>query len=352
MFVFEIISIILGILNTFASVFTLFLLKCSPRFNSYNTLIKYMTYCQFIFDFLATMDQILSYGFKIKTVSIQAYVIPFQIIMFFVGLASGLFALVIVWLLFYIVYYRSYIDVTHFQKRLLSFVFIPCCVICVAVGIVIIGWGYASIEYEFIYDVYQFARLSIILLIIAMISIIFYTLSITKGYYSDNESNPVYVLAKKLIIYPIVQFISRVPFFFMNTYPNVDWLIHLSYLTAPCGGIGNMIAFIIANSYCKDVIYGLILCKSIVISDEPLNGEIKIKETRSRLNSHYSTNSTDSESYFVNNNIDGRLLSIEDFDLPYEQRKSYNNHINYDNFDEEQLTRHIAVLSNYKSNGI
>lgn len=113
-----------------------------------------------------------------------------------------------------------------------------------------------------------------------------------------------------------------------------------------------MIAFIIANSYCKDVIYGLVCCKPIVISEEPLHGEIKIKEARSRLNSQYSTNSTDSDYHNVNNNIEDRLLSIDDFDLSYEQKNGYNNHINYDNFDEEQLARHIAVFNNYKSNGI
>lgn len=236
MLVFEFFSIIFGILNTLASVFTLFLLKCSPRYNSYNTLIKYMTYCQLIFDLFATIDQVLEYGFKIITASVPAYVLPFQIVMIFVGLASGLFALVIVWLLFYIVYYRSYIDVTHFQKRLLSFVFIPCFAICLAVCIVIVGWGYGSNEYDLIYDVYQYARLLIILLIVVMISIIFYTLSITKGNSSENESNPVYVLAKKLIIYPIVQFISRVPFFLYNIL-GLD--IHISYLAGINSSIFN-----------------------------------------------------------------------------------------------------------------
>lgn len=110
-------------------------------------------------------------------------------------------------------------------------------------------------------------------------------------------------------------------------------LWHLTYFFLFFGGFGNFVAFYYANPLCKSAIRSFLYCNNN-ITNASIQDEIQIKET---ISNEISSERT---SFFNIYNANNYCYQIEDFDI---SNIDYSNII-FDDLNEEQLVRHIAVL--------
>jgi hypothetical protein len=189
-------------INTLASAFTLYLIYVINRNNDYNSIIKYLTISQFLFD-------ASQYLFGIDNELIAIIYMPFTLA---TGVASASFSLFLCSILSYIVISRDYLDVNYIKMRYLVIIFL----ISASIGVSLL---LASIYndanmYSNVFSVYNDLRMLIIVIIIILILWTFKVIYEMKIGASQKNNHPIYLLAKRLSLYPIVQLISRLPIFF------------------------------------------------------------------------------------------------------------------------------------------
>lgn len=177
------------IINGFFSLLTLIIIYKIPYKNDFNSILIYLTITQTIFDFsfLANTPQLV--------VSIAS----------FSGLATALFTLLISCLLSYTIRKRKYIDVEYYKNKILFLIM----TISISFGVVI----YLTFLNSFIaMDVYIKLRLIIVFLIIVLLLFTFFTLDEMKlNRKLNGKYHAIYILAKRLCMYPIIQLITRLP---------------------------------------------------------------------------------------------------------------------------------------------
>lgn len=236
-----------GIVNILASLLNFYLLKKNTKENSYNTIVLWMTISQFMYDFLYSTDNFMGYNYGISMWSLDQKYITNSFITIYMssGIACGLFALVFSWILFYIVTFKAYIDLSFFKIVFLRFVFCITFLYGLSELIILLVWGNKdpislinTPQFTIIYDVYQYLRLATVAIIIIFTSSTLYTLSKMKFSKHERKNHPIYVLAKKTFIYPIIQLIIRTPYYVsyqMFPFPMITppWLSLLSALCLP-----------------------------------------------------------------------------------------------------------------------
>jgi hypothetical protein len=229
--------------NVLASIFTLYLLVKIKRKNTYNLIIFWMTIMQGIYDL---------FQFHYYDIANSEWHSVIIICSLPAGLVSALFTLSISYILWYIVISKNYIDLTYNKFRLLFTIFGSCFIFQIAL-VVTLFWTTGD-EYQYVYGFYQYSRLLIIVIITVFACITYYILNQMKTSSTDNNRRPIYLLARKLCLYPIIQLISRVPYFISFNFSDNENLNTFADFCIPIGGIGNLIAFIIANPNCKEII--------------------------------------------------------------------------------------------------
>jgi hypothetical protein len=355
----SILSIIItfSFLNIFACILTLYLVTKNPKKNSYNDVIFFMTIFQLIVNLSSTFDDILIVNDFDYIVNDETYLLIIELLLLPSGLATALLSLIITWILFYIVYFRAYIDVNYFKFRLYGSVSIIISVLAFFVCFTLLKDGYLSDSFLFVYDIYNHSRIIITAIIILMLTVTFYILNKTQVSISEKGKHPIYLLAKKLILYPVIQFVTRFPnfiwrqFYFNDGLPNAMYYINLFCIIF--GGLGNFIAYWIANPViCKNIVLDLFLCNKL--DSEEI--EEQQNDRLSEINDKYdrsSLASIDRDSTVSNGNYLLRSSSVNQFRMTVSDFNIYDeegNMIIYgyeqcESLDEEQLVRRIAVLN-------
>ena len=404
--------------NFLASVLTLVLLYIIEKKNSYMSVISAMTIAQGVFDaslFLFVNSDKYS-----------------QNIQLFLGVAAGtaaaMWSLVICLVMTYVVTSRRYFDLSKQLTKLHFWINGYCLSFGISMVITHImakannGNDKNSEEaFKVLLDLFNIVRIAIIVVTVGAIMIMVVSLSKMRV----QSDNSVWVLAKRMVLYPTVQLISRLPItifqlfyqiplrefeFAKNVTPSMHFWFIFSVILTPAAGAGNLCAFLIIQPQAYGALKKLLVniglcssnqlgidmdmdpntakCKTITDSYRQSNPSIctntasmskidrkndytqehnhieKDKMTSTSKNFIKSTHHTN----MVDNSDISREGSLYDIDIPsqYEsdgcdgsirgssigsfrqtdeldkKGKMFNRMINFDDYDEEELVRHIA----------
>jgi hypothetical protein len=121
----EIVIYINDFINVLACILLFYLINHSNS-NSYKILLWWMNLSQFVFNLCHIVDDLwLHVDVNIDAIAEDIFLFPVLTVYLPAGLASVMFTLIILWILCYIVTFRSYIDVNHFKFKFLSVVLVP-----------------------------------------------------------------------------------------------------------------------------------------------------------------------------------------------------------------------------------
>lgn len=200
-------------LNALASLFTLYLLRCNNKENEYNNIIYHMTIAQFLFDFSFSLKYrgVIDQNTSTFNVIYNAIDLAFSSS---AGIATGCYALVICAIMCRIVVSMNYIDLVYYKKLIvittsfLSFSFF--------VGILIPELLHSQESHNVtkeILGIYNYIRIIIIAIIVLLSFRTYKKIKKMKLVTEGEHVHPVYLLAQRLFLYPVVQFMTRMPIF-------------------------------------------------------------------------------------------------------------------------------------------
>lgn len=334
------------IINVIASIITLLILKQLVNKNGYTNLVTCLTISSGLYE--------LSCILFVTDSHIESLILH----LFFItscGLSSSLWMIAISFSSSYIIITRQYFDIDkNFIYIILFAVGIP-----IALTIAMFLTEHTpgipiNIFYLHLSDRIRF--FSIVGLILNSFFTFYY---LHRLNISSNKGHPIYILCKRLAIYPIVQIIARVPitwyFYVYGFCPNgfdIDYnfssyfeiiLYYSVNFTLPISGVGNIIVFWIVQKNARSIVFSWFLnCK------------------RKELKNNNEENPLDDEEINDNNY---RISEMEDYQEEY--RKSVCDEFNgnrnsiamkddvdFNNFDEEELVRVIYLISKENKNQI
>lgn len=343
----EIVIYINDLINILACILLFYLIN-HHHSNTYKVILWYMNLSQFIFNLCHIIDDLwLHVDVNIDAIAEDIFLFPILTVYLPSGLASVMFILIILWILFYIVTFRSYVNADQLKFRFLYAVLIPNFLYAMYTLAVLLKFGYNSSHFEFVYILYQHIRLYLIILLFLFTISILYTISTTKIVTKYHRTHPIYLLLKKLFLYPVVQLICRIPYFLrLFFFPDSDILHFLSYMTIPLGGLGNFLVFLYGNNQSIRILKDLFLCRKTFVVDIPLNNNISFyinDVDRDSLMSDRDSINIYNDNEMFRNSIN--QLTFEEFKFTDDNGNIIDvENFNYDNLDEEQLVKHIAIL--------
>jgi hypothetical protein len=200
-------------LNALASLLTLFLLRCSKKENEYNNIIYQMTLAQFLFDFSFSLKYrgVIDENSTNFTVIYNAFDISFSSA---AGVATGCYALVICAILCRIVVSMKYIDLAYYKKMILiTTSFLAISFFLALLIPELIHTEESHVTHTIVYSIYNFTRILIIFIILLLSIRTYRKIKKMKLVTEGDNVHPVYLLAKRLFLYPVVQFMTRMPNF-------------------------------------------------------------------------------------------------------------------------------------------
>ena len=182
------------------------------------------------------------------------------------GTATAFWSLTIGCVLTYVIVSRKYYDIEiHFPKIFFSILIASC--LLGAVNMMYLMQGNLE-RFAEAFEAFNYVRITIILLnIIIIVYAWYYIQSIVTS--KTRAKNPIHILARRLIMYPVVQIISRLPVTIyqlsfhesLESYAKDDdpstiksfWFF-LSTITVPSAGIGNFLVFLIVQPEAKSIV--------------------------------------------------------------------------------------------------
>lgn len=182
------------------------------------------------------------------------------------GTATAFWSLTIGCVLTYVIVSRKYYDIEiHFPKMFFSILIASC--LLGAVNMMYLMQGNLE-RFAEAFEAFNYVRITIILLnIIIIVYAWYYIQSIVTS--KTRAKNPIHILARRLIMYPVVQIISRLPVTIyqlsfhesLESYAKDDdpstiktfWFF-FSTITVPSAGIGNFLVFLIVQPEAKSIV--------------------------------------------------------------------------------------------------
>lgn len=265
-------------LNTLASLLTLYAIWLLPKsyHNGYLTMILFMTISQTLYDasllFYNTPEGSTGYNELLDT----CYYLG---ILF--GTNSALWTSIISGVTSYVIWTRRYIAVqdnmTYFNifNFFLSFV--------IATSFIVAHVRGNEYSQTVTFAIYNYARLLIIVFDVLAVNSIFIVLKSLQHKNSTNDSEidtsyyPMYILAKRLMLYPVVQTLSRIPVTIYQLHYNETIseypiqsnpsafktaLLYIGFCCTPMSGIGNCIVFFTMQKGAWKVLKEKVWCSS------------------------------------------------------------------------------------------
>jgi hypothetical protein len=185
-------------INVLSSILTIMIILYMKKSNGYIMMIAAMTSAQLIYDssiFLFNSPDI-DYEYAQIFLGIGA------------GTATAFWSLTIGCVLTYVIVSRKYYDIEiHFPK-----IFTSITVASGLLGAVNMIYKMQDDEVRFAqaFEAFNYVRIAIIILNVMIIIYAWYYInSIVKG--KTRAKNPIHILARRLIMYPFVQIVSRLP---------------------------------------------------------------------------------------------------------------------------------------------
>ncbi len=246
-------------LNTSASLLTLYIIWLLPKsyHNGYLKMILLMTISQTFYDaslfFYNAPEGSPGYNEVLDT--------GFYLGMLF-GVNSSFWTFIISGVTSYVIWTRKYIAVQENMTSFITFNFILSFVIATSFIVPYVrGDEYTE---TITFDIYNYARLLIIVFDVLAINLIFIVLkslqhkNLMNKDEIDTSYYPMYILAKRLMLYPVVQTVSRIPVTIyqlhynetISQYPTSSHpdtfktaLLFIGFFCTPISGIGNCIVF-------------------------------------------------------------------------------------------------------------
>jgi len=233
---------VLGMVNTLGSILTLMLIYKLNKVNGYMRMVVAMTLSQTAFDI----------GLLLFNTSVLEWQYTQLFLGIFCGTATGLWSLVIVFVMVYVIKSRKYFDVDGNFNLIFLVVTVSNLVFSIAC---LVSYIHYKQTFASLFAAFNMIRVAIIVLTSAFIAIAVYEL---RNAGIDNQS-PVKILARRLCLYPLVQLVSRLPItvyqfhygkplrefgFTMNASGTQKFWFIASVVFTPSAGLGNLVAFL------------------------------------------------------------------------------------------------------------
>jgi len=252
-------QIVASTINTLASLLTLYVIVLLPKNyrNGYLSMIFLMTLSQTFYD-----ASLLSYNAPVDYPGYNdALATGFYMGVLF-GVNSSFWTFIISGVTAYVIWTRRYVAV---QDNIPLFVIVNFILSFVIATSFIVPYVRGDTETLTItFAIYNYARLLIIVGDVMAVYLIFVVLKSLKrknmmnNYEIDSSYYPMYLLAKRLMLYPVVQTVSRIPVTIYQLHynetisqyassPHPDTfktaLLFIGFWCTPISGIGNCIVF-------------------------------------------------------------------------------------------------------------
>jgi hypothetical protein len=271
-------------INVLASVVTLILIIKMKKYNGYMLMLSSMTIAEFCYD-----SSLFLFNFP-QNEDIFKVQLFFGI---FAGTAASLWSLVFSFVLSYIIFSKKYFDIGINFPIYFVIVFVLSiwdAIVCVAnVNVDQQDFG----KFFFIFNIFRIAFLVVNIMVLMYVFIsLFLQKNDPMNEKCEKKTNPIYVIAKRLCLYPIVQLISRYKLilfiiliiyfsktilFFYRIPISIYQLIYkqplfgyeltqnhtstqrlvflISVVLTPSAGVGNFISFISVQAEAKNLLY-------------------------------------------------------------------------------------------------
>jgi len=249
---------VLGVINTMGSILTLLLIYKLHKVNGYMKMVVAMTLAQTVFDI----------GLLLFNTNVLFWQYTQLFLGIFCGTATGLWSLVIVFVMVYIITTRRYFDVEGRFNAMFMWITATNLFFSIACLVTYINHQAAFADLFFAFNM---IRVLVIVLTSALICVAVFQLQ-SMGV---EQQSPVKVLATRLCWYPLVQLVSRLPitvyqlhyntplreFAFLESASGVQkfWFI-TSVIFTPSAGLGNLIAFLKVQPDVNDLLWSYFPC--------------------------------------------------------------------------------------------
>lgn len=200
---------IFTVINVLASIVILLLIIKMKKYNGYMLMLASMTVAELLYDsslFLFNFHSTMSYKLQI-------------FLGIFAGTATSLWSLVFSFVLSYIIFSKKYIDIG------LYFPIFSVIVLVLSIWDAISCLIYVNDMYTFpkLFLAFNIYRMSFLLINFIVLMYVFISLILTKKTEDgiedgEKKMSPLFLLAKRLCVYPIVQLVSRYILFFYYFY--------------------------------------------------------------------------------------------------------------------------------------
>ena len=369
-------QIVSCIINTLASLLTLYVIYWLPKsyHNGYLTMILIMTISQTFYDtslfFYSAPEGAPGYFDLLDT--------SFYLGILF-GINSSFWTCIISGVTSYVIWTRKYVAV---QSNIIYFIIVNFILsFVIATSFIVPYVRHEEYAVTVTFGIYNYARLLIIIFDMLAINLIFIVL---KSLQQKNMANkgeidssyyPMYILAKRLMLYPLVQTISRIPVTIYQlhynetvsqypTGPHPDTfktaLLFIGFWCTPLSGLGNCIVFFAMQKGAWKTFKEKVLCQESATGlseqEEVAKPESSINRGKSWKSSSLSAgNSNKSGSLGIGNSISSSNNSIGGIKSWVSRSLSKNNMTaeqivmneeewrRFDDLDDEELSKAVGT---------
>lgn len=352
----------LGVINACGSIMTLMLIYKLKKVNGYMKMVLAMTVSQAVYDIALLMfdTNILFWQYTQLFLGI------------FCGTMTGMWSLVIVFVMVYIIASRSYFDVDSKFKWMLATITISCLAFTIACTATYIDKNPAFLG--------LFEAFNVIRVLIIVVTTICVLVAVYQLRDMFDQKSPVRILVKRLTWYPLVQLMSRLPITVYQLYyatplrefafvvqpsgPQKFWFMS-SVIFTGSGGLGNLVAFLNVQPDASVLVWSYLPCckkekathgmpnklavgrnsmqdVDITASVHEGNSPMFPPPSDSRPSSLYSVN--DAEAGMGLPDVPGAAkASVSGLGREGDDRDGNSDYeVDYDDLDEEELVKQIA----------